>query len=158
MSLFLSLIILFIISTYKVVIDVNTSFAEAIFLSTIIIAYYMMGKIYSNEWKKINPTSNYRLIFSFAFLPALTIFIFSDYVSLSSNTGLHNILLLFLFVSLMDLDGTIDSYIRNNFSEINDANKKFCYLDYPPKQRVDILPMDVIFYTVSIFIIVKKLT
>jgi len=157
MSLFLSLIILFIISIYNVV-DINTSFAEAIFLSTIIIAYYMMGKIYSNEWKKINPTSNYRLIFSFSFLPVLTVFIFSDYGSLSSNTGLYNVLLVFLFISLMDLDGTIDRYIRNNFSEINDVNKKFCYLDYPPKQRVDILPMDVIFYTVSIFIIVKKLT
>lgn len=145
-----------IISTYKVVVD--TSFAEAIFLSTIIIAYYMMGKIYSNEWKKINPTSNYRFIFSFSFLPVLTVFIFSDYGSLSSNTGLYNVLLVFLFISLMGLDGTIDRYIINNFSEINDVNKKFCYLDYPPKQRVDILPMDVIFYTVSIFIIVKKLT
>lgn len=156
MSLALSLMSALIIITINA--NFISEFSGGLILLFVCVAFYLAGKIYSREWGLVKKKSNLKIIFERIWLPLLTVYIFSKNDFLFTESVFENLLIILLIISLADIDNSISRFVDTKFSDVNEVNRKICYLKYPPRDRVDIFPMEIIFHILSIVILIKKLT
>jgi len=133
-------------------------FSPTLLILVVCGSFYLAGKVYAKEWGLVSDKSIIKMLFERIWLPFLTVYIFSKSEHLFLESTGNNILIILLILSLSDFDNSFSRFVRRKFSDVNEINRKLCYSVYPPKNRADIFPMDLIFMTLSIGILIKKLT
>ena len=135
-------------------------FAEAVLWFLFAVAFYAPWKTYCIEWTKVTGRTIASRVVEHLLVPAIVVALLLDS---RLTEELHaqitmKLLVIGLFMSLMDLDGSIRGMVSRLFPEPNETNRRFCYLQYPPKMRSDLLPMDFLLYGLTAMLFIRKLT
>jgi len=132
--------------------------AKSILYLTLLFVYYLLGKIYSIHWTEITGKTLLSSLTEKIIVPAVCVFSIIDIKNFEKNieSGFFVVSLLLLAIFLVDIKSHVREFISERFQHVGIHDMRVMYLKYPPKDRADIIPMDIAFYGAMIFLLIKK--
>lgn len=126
---------------------------------SVVIIFITFGglKWYCNQWKKISGESWALLVYEKIYIPFIIVaipFIYTYFGKVSvRNVSIFDVLLaMSLFFILADPYGFVGKYVEERrFFNTYENSENILFLSFPPKSRIDILPIDIL-YNLLIFI------
>jgi len=117
--------------------------ALAAILSFIVSFVYLVGKLYCSYWLKLSGKSKILQLVETVIIPFVaTAMVPGLSRALESRQWTKLSVFILLFVVLMDLPRAYRVAIAHWFPE-SKFGDRILFLEFPPKERVDLLPMDV---------------
>lgn len=136
---------------------------KSIFIFAVFSVSYAVGKIYCIEWGKLVIIEKKFDIMLFLYekiiFPAALLFFIIGATVLPYSTPKQNLHIygIILFFLLGDWLGVVRSTIKRWYPGISPLEQKKLFLQFPPKSRLDMLPMDFYFNFMILFFIYKRI-
>lgn len=120
-----------------------------------VLIFYLIMKVQCIYWYEINNKSKYLSFFEYIFYPLISILFpvlvyKNSYSALSIPDNMFITFFMFsiLYILLSDRKRKIHYFIKSDgyLDVIEKERGGYFFLNYPPRDRVDLLPLDIIIY------------